>query len=238
MADAALIIGASGGIGRALTELWRSNERYAKVVTASRQITNDPLHLALDLTSESSLSEGAQTLKTLLNGDQLAAIVICSGLLHSEAIKPERRLAALEADAFAESISVNALGPLLVAKYFSPLLPKKDPSHLMALSARVGSISDNRLGGWFSYRCAKAALNQGFQTLAVELGCTHPKCVVTLFHPGTVDTALSKPFQRNVPASQLFSPARAARQLEDVMQARRKSNGHIFVDWAGEPVAF
>lgn len=238
MSDAALIVGASGGIGAALTNRWRSDGRYARVFTASRQSRSDPHHLTLDLTCESSLSKAAEALKTRLNGVSLSAIVVCSGLLHGESLQPERRLGALDADAFTTSITVNALGPLLVAKYFSPLLSKTEPSHLLALSARVGSISDNRLGGWFSYRCSKAALNQGFQTLAVELRRTHPKCVVTLFHPGTVDTGLSKPFQRNVPAAQLFSPARAARQLDEVMHARRDPSEHIFVDWAGKPVAF
>ncbi len=238
MTDAALIVGASGGIGAALVDRWRSNERYARVFTASRKNSSDANHLVLDLTCESSLSKAAEALKVRLNGGSLSAIVVCSGLLHGESLQPERRLSVLDADAFTTSISVNALGPLLVAKHFSPLLPKTEPSHLLALSARVGSISDNRLGGWFSYRCSKAALNQGFQTLAVELRRTHPRCVVTLFHPGTVDTALSEPFQRNVPADQLFSPARAAHQLDEVMRNRRDPSSHIFVDWAGKPVAF
>jgi NAD(P)-dependent dehydrogenase (short-subunit alcohol dehydrogenase family) len=238
MDNAALVIGGSGGIGAALVRRWEHDGQYSKVFTSSRHREQGRNKLTLDLSDESSIARAAENLKTLLQNTRLSSIVICSGFLHDNEISPERRLANLNAAAFEKAMTINALGPLLIAKHFSPLLPASSPSRLLALSARVGSISDNRLGGWFSYRCSKAALNQGFQTLAIELGRTKPYCIVTLFHPGTVDTPLSKPFKRNVPQERLFTTEKAAQQLDEVMHARRDPKAPIFVDWAGKPVEF
>ncbi len=236
LAQAALIIGASGGIGRALHGLWAEQGRYPRLLGTSRKGGRDLL--PLDLEDEASLAALPARLAERLGDAQLVTVCICSGVLHDQSLMPERRLEELEADAFLRIMRINALGPLAVARAVVPLLPRDRRSRLLAVSARVGSIADNRLGGWYSYRCSKAALNQGFKTLAVELKRVRPECVLTLFHPGTVDTPLSGPFQRNVPEGKLFGAHRAATQLSDVLHGRDEPAAHLFVDWAGQDVAY
>lgn len=233
---AALIIGGTGAIGSALARQCLESGRYARVVTTSRRDTGDAI--PLDLADEPSIELASQEVATLLDGMPLTRIAICTGVLHADGVQPERRIASLEPDPFLELMRINALGPLLVARHFAALLPRSEPSQLAAISARVGSISDNRLGGWYSYRCSKAALNQGFQTLSVEFKRTHPQCVLTLFHPGTVDTRLSRPFHQGVAPDKLFTPECAARQFDEVLEARTQPGGPLFVDWQNQPVEF
>ena len=129
----------------------------------------------------------------------------------------------------ARSFSVNAIGPALVAQAFLPLMAKDNKTVFAALSARVGSISDNRLGGWYSYRASKAALNQYLRTAAIEQRRRWPQCVVVGLHPGTVDTPLSKPFQKNVPKDGLFTPSQSAERLLDVIDRLQPADtGHLF----------
>ena len=237
---AALIVGAGGGIGSALLRQWQREGRYERLIAASRRpdaAAGVPM-VPVDVEDAESIEGFGARVEAELGGARLVTVCLCIGLLHGEDCQPERRFDALEAASYLRLMRVNALGPLLLAQQILPLLPRRERSRLLAMSARVGSISDNRLGGWISYRSAKAALNQGFRTLAVELNRTHPQCVVTLFHPGTVDTALSAPFQRNVPADKLFAPERAARQLSDVFHGREDPRAHLFVDWAGEAVDY
>jgi NAD(P)-dependent dehydrogenase (short-subunit alcohol dehydrogenase family) len=239
---AALIVGASGGIGSALLRQWRDEGRYERLIAACRSPESIRVEgvetVAVDVDIEESIDSFGARVKAALGDCELVTICFCMGLLHSEDCEPERRYASLKGAAFQRLMHVNALGPLLLAQQLLPHLPRQSQSRLLAISARVGSIADNRLGGWISYRCSKAALNQGFKTLAIELQRTHPQCVVTLFHPGTVDTALSTPFQRNVLPENLFEPARAARQLSEVLHARNDPHAHHFVDWAGQPVEY
>ncbi len=235
-APAALIVGASGGIGRALLELWSERGDYKPLIGTSRRGVAEGV--PLDFEDAASLAGFPARLQVQLGHSPLVTVCICSGLLHGQGMAPERRLQDLDDAAFLRAMRVNALGPLALVRAVLPLLPRDRPSRVLALSARVGSIADNRLGGWYSYRCSKAALNQGFKTLAVELRRSHPQCVLTLFHPGTVDTPLSLPFQRNVPEGQLFSARRAAEQLSQVLHARQDPRAHLFVDWAGKDVAF
>lgn len=237
MNGAALVIGGQGGIGAALARLWTGSGLYTRVLITARKPA-DETAIPLDLADEASIGTAAGQAAARLAGEPLAALAICTGILHGRDIAPERRVGALEPEAFMTVMRINALGPLLVAKHFSSLLPRSSPSHLAAISARVGSIGDNRLGGWYSYRSSKAALNQGFRTLSVELRRTHPQCVLTLFHPGTVDTALSKPFQQGVAQDKLFAPDRAARQFDEVLRTRVDAEAPLFVDWRGEPVEF
>lgn len=234
----ALVVGARGGIGEALARYWRQSGGYETVFTSSRRPQKHDLSCPLDLADPESISEFCDQLLTQKPPLRLDAIAICSGTLHDGVIQPERRFTALDGAAFQRVMHVNALGPLLLIQQLLPLIPQDQPSQILALSARVGSIADNRLGGWYSYRCSKAALNQGFQTLGVELRRTHPQCVLTLFHPGTVNTALSRPFQKSVPAESLFDTERAAQQLDAVMRSRTQPEAHMFVDWAGKEVPF
>lgn len=232
MTEQHLVIGARGGIGRALhAKLAAQGHR---VLAVQRAAGDWP---GLNLGEDQSIAELAEALRQATVG-HLHGIYFCSGLLHAEGIRPERRMADLDSAAFDQLMRVNALGPLRLLAALLPLLDRQQPSRIAAISARVGSIADNRLGGWTSYRCSKAALNMGLRNAAIELNRTHPQARVTLFHPGTTDTALSKPFQRNVKPDKLFSPERAARQFLEVLDQRPDSREALFLDWAGKPVAF
>ena len=133
---------------------------------------------------------------------------------------------------------LNTIGPALVAKHFLPVLPRDRRSLFAALSARVGSIGDNRIGGWHSYRASKAALNMLIRNYAIELGRTHSQAVCVALHPGTVDTALSEPFQANLPEGQLTAPGQAARNLLDVLDGLGSEDSGQLFDWAGKRVEF
>ena len=151
---------------------------------------------------------------------------------------PERSYKQIDADAMARVFHLNTIGPALVAKHFLPLLPRDRRSLFAALSARVGSIGDNRIGGWHSYRASKAALNMLIRNYAIELGRTHSQAVCVALHPGTVDTALSEPFQANLPEGQLTAPGQAARNLLDVLDGLGSEDSGQLFDWAGKRVEF
>ncbi len=238
----ALVVGGRGGIGSALLRQWQSERRYDHLIASSRDAST-PLStgvpcLPLDFRDKGSLADFSVQLEGHLAGAELATVCVCTGVLHAAQVQPEKRMADLRAEAFAQVMQINALGPLLLLQGLIRFLPRERRSRLLFLSARVGSIADNRLGGWLSYRASKAALNQGVQTAAIELRRTHPHCVVSLYHPGTVDTALSHPFQRRVPAHKLFSADEAAARLSRVLHQREDPAEHLFVDWAGKPVSF
>ncbi len=235
--DIAVVIGASGGIGRALVSALAADGRYAAVLALSRQpapAAGSPVETAvIDITDEASIVAAAAQAKAL---GRPRLVILATGLLHGEGIAPEKNWRALEADTLARAFTINSIGPALVAKHFLPLLPRKGPAVFAALSARVGSIGDNRLGGWHAYRASKAALNQLLRTLAIELARQSPEAICVGLHPGTVDTALSKPFQRNVPAGKLFTPARAARQLLEVLDGLTAADSGGVFAWDGKPV--
>ncbi|MEO7786885.1 MAG: SDR family NAD(P)-dependent oxidoreductase [Sphingomicrobium sp.] len=223
----AIVIGASGGIGAALADALEA--RGAAVERLSRRA-----HPSLDLTDEASIAAAAAALVPRAPFDLL---IVATGLLHTAATGPEKSWRQLDAVALGASFAVNAIGPMLVARHFLPLMQRRQPARLAFLSARVGSISDNRLGGWYGYRASKAALNQLVRTLAIELGRSHPLAICVALHPGTVDTALSAPFQRGVPPGRLFTPAYSAACLVDVIDRLTPEDSGELIDWAGEIIA-
>ncbi|MBC7739790.1 MAG: SDR family NAD(P)-dependent oxidoreductase, partial [Candidatus Saccharibacteria bacterium] len=190
----ALIIGHTGGIGRALAA--RLAADGAEVVGLSRSTDG------LDLTDEASVARviGAQD-------GQFDLVMVATGALEMGAFRPEKALRQVSADYLAAQFSLNAMGPLLVLKHAVRLMPRVGPSRFAALSARVGSISDNGLGGWYGYRAAKAALNQLIHTAAIEVARSHPEAVVVTLHPGTVDTTLTARYRGDHAA---MPPAEAA----------------------------
>jgi NAD(P)-dependent dehydrogenase (short-subunit alcohol dehydrogenase family) len=230
----ALVFGAGGGVGGALAARL-ADQGYEMAALARRPLLDWPGRQArFDLEDEASLAAAAAELK---EGAPIRRIIVATGLLHAEGVSPERSNAALDAAQLLRLYAVNAVGPALIAKHFLPLLPRDEPSVFAALSARVGSISDNRLGGWHSYRASKAALNMLIQTMAIELKRTRPQAILVGLHPGTVDTALSKPFQRGVPEGRLFTPDESAERLLTVMDGLGpEDSGGVFA-WDGTHIA-
>ena len=165
-------------------------------------------------------------------------MIVATGLLHADGKGPEKALRELDPDWLARVYAVNAIGPALVAKHFLPLMPRTGRAVFAALSARVGSISDNRLGGWHGYRAAKAALNMLVRNLAIEERRRNDRAIVVTLHPGTVDTALSRPFQGNVQPGRLFDRTRAALQLLDVIEGLNAPDSGKMFDFEGKEVPF
>jgi NAD(P)-dependent dehydrogenase (short-subunit alcohol dehydrogenase family) len=183
----ALVIGASGGIGHALCAALRGDEGCVEAVSLSRRDDG------FDLLDETSITDHADR----LSGQAFDLIICATGALTIGGIGPEKSIRQISPEVMARQFAVNAIGPALVLKHFSPLLPKSTRSVFACLSARVGSIGDNRLGGWISYRASKAALNQIIRTAAIEIGRVRPLATVVAIHPGTVVTALSEPYSGN-----------------------------------------
>jgi NAD(P)-dependent dehydrogenase (short-subunit alcohol dehydrogenase family) len=163
-------------------------------------------------------------------------VVICCGTLHGDGYTPEKSLARLQPAVMQQLYQVNAVLPMLWLSALEPLLRRADAAVVAVLSARVGSIADNRLGGWYSYRASKAALNMLLRTAAVEFARRAPRVKLLAFHPGTTDTPLSAPFQARVPEHQLFAPGFVASRLCGLMDAARPDGELGFVDWDGQPV--
>ena len=234
-----IVVGSSGGIGGALVEQLVNSPQVTHVHSLSRTGQSHPspkvANLSFDFTDEDSLIAAAQALQEVGPFD---LILIATGLLQGEGISPEKNLRALSHDNLAKSFEVNVIGPAMSAKHFAPLLRRDKKAVFAALSARVGSISDNRLGGWYAYRASKAALNMILKTLSIETQRRFKNQLIIGLHPGTVDTALSKPFQGNVPEGKLFTPAFSAEKLLSVIDGLSEKDSGFLFDWAGEKIEF
>ncbi|HCO56278.1 MAG TPA: C-factor [Pelagibacterium sp.] len=227
-ATQALIIGSTGGIGRALVEQVRASGRYDLVTGLSR--SSSP---AIDITDEASI---VSAMDAVAGRGVLRLVILATGFLHHGAIGPEKANRHLSGEALAQAFAVNTIGPALVLKHVLPLLPRSGRSVVMALSARVGSISDNRLGGWHSYRASKAALNQIVRTCAIELARTHRDAVLVAMHPGTVDTPLSRPFSRS--GLDVQQPEDAAGAILAGLDTLTPSESGQFFDRTGERLPY
>jgi NAD(P)-dependent dehydrogenase (short-subunit alcohol dehydrogenase family) len=225
-ASVAVVFGAGGGIGGALLEAIRAAQRFEHVVAFSRSTS-----LAIDLLDEASIERAAAFAADL---GELRLVINATGFLHDERQGPEKSWQQLDAVNLARAFALNAIGPALIMKHVLPRLPRSGKALFGTLSARVGSIGDNRLGGWYSYRASKAALNQLVRTAAVELARRSPDAICVALHPGTVATALSAPFAAT--GRDVRPPAAAARDLLAVVdQLSADANGGFF-DWRGQPV--
>jgi len=216
----ALVIGASGGIGAALVQVLEARGRA--VAGLSRRENG------LDVTDEASV---AQALGALEGPFDL--ILVATGALELAGRGPEKSLRDLEAGALAAQFALNAMGPALVLKHARRLMPRDRVARFVALSARVGSIGDNELGGWYGYRAAKAALNQFIHTGAIEMARTHPQSIVVTLHPGTVDTALTA---RHRGLHAAVPPLEAAGNLLRVLEGLTPAETGGFFDWQGARV--
>lgn len=243
----ALVIGATGGIGLSLVQQLLDHPGVLHVTAAARHADQSTALAALlqahperlritiaDITDASSL----QHLASQLDGGPLHLAINATGLLHHADLHPEKNLAAVNSANLQQVFAVNAFGPILLAQALLPLMRHAKPAVFASLSARVGSIGDNRLGGWYAYRAAKAAQNQLLKTVAIECRRTHPQLSIQLLHPGTVDSELSRPFQRGVSAQQLFTPHYAANRLLDVLSTATAENSGRFIAWDGNEIAW
>jgi len=224
--DVAVVIGATGGIGSALLRRLQGAGEFGTVIGLSRASTPP-----LDLGDEASIAACADFVS---RQGKLRLVLVATGLLHRAGIQPEKSIRELNAAAMADMFAVNTLGPALVLKHFLPLLARDGRAVLAALSARVGSIGDNQLGGWYSYRASKAALNQMLHTAAVELRRSHRYAICVALHPGTVNTPLSAPFSKAGLEAQ--DPDLAAERLLNVIAGLTPEDSGRFFDHRGEPV--
>lgn len=192
--------------------------------------------LELDVTDESSIASASERVGQ--SNIRLDLLVNCSGLLHDadRELAPEKRLAEVGSESLLRSFAVNAIGPLLVAKHFEGLFNRAGKAVFASISARVGSIGDNRLGGWYAYRGSKAALNMFTRTLAIEWARSRKNLICVSLHPGTTDTDLSRPYQANVPPGKLFSPERTVGQLLAVLDSVTTDSTGRFLAWDGSEI--
>ena len=236
----ALVIGSGGGIGAALVDQLVVSGRFDRVYAGSRrpEASNDPSvkWLTTDILDDDTLAEAG---RQIANEGALDLLIVATGLLHRGTdIRPEKSLRQLDASVMAEVFAINSVGPALVAKHFLPLLALRQRAVAIFLSARVGSIADNRLGGWHSYRASKAALNALVRCFAIELGRSNPEAIVAALHPGTVDTPLSEPFQARVAESSLFSADKSAMHIMAVFDQLSSRDSGGFYGWDGRPIPY
>ncbi len=233
----AVVAGASGAIGRAFLDILAQDPAVARIHAWSRRPLTDlpdkAVAAQVDLTDEATIEAAAGAIEP----GSLRLGIVATGILHEEnRVQPEKSLSALDGPAMDRVFAVNTIGPALAAKHLVPLMPREGKAVFAALSARVGSIGDNRLGGWYAYRASKAALNQILKTLSVEVGRRRKEAVILGLHPGTVDSALSEPFQRGVPDGKLFTPAFSAQSMLSVIDGTTAENSGLVYAWDGQQV--
>lgn len=233
----ACVFGATGGIGAALVAELAGRDDIATVHAGSRSGAPEGRKIRpfrFDIEDETSIAAAAATMV----GAPPQLVIVATGMLHAPGLQPEKSLKAQSGEAYARLFAVNAIGPALIAKHMLARPPREGRLVFAALSARVGSISDNRLGGWHAYRASKAALNMIVRTIAIELSRINPDAVAVSLHPGTVDTGLSEPFQKNVAAGKLFTAKFAARRLIDVLSGAGPEQSGQCLAWDGSVIPF
>ncbi len=231
------IIGCSGAIGNSFANHLSTLYPGASLHAFSRWMPENPVsdvsYYKINYADEASIAESASIAS---KENSLDLIIVSTGILHEGDLMPEKSLGDLSAEKFRRVFEANTITPALIAKHFLPKLNSASRSIFAALSARVGSISDNRLGGWYAYRCSKAALNMLIKNAAIEIGRRNKQAVIVGLHPGTVDSELSRPFQRNVPDGKLFTPEYSTRKMLDVLEnLTLEQSGKCFA-WDGKEV--
>ena len=241
MPQCAIVVGATGGIGETIVQQLLNRYPGIRIHACGRNEARlDSLQgeqvqtWPMDILDESDLEGVAAAIR---NSDTRPdRVLITSGILHDDKHQPERRIEDLDSDWLQKVFRVNTIGPTMVAKHFLPVMAPDRPGIFAVWSARVGSIGDNRLGGWYGYRASKAALNQIIRTLSIEADRRFKNLQIIGLHPGTVDTGLSEPFQANVKPEKLFSPEQSANYLLDVMENLPGSASGNIYDWKGERI--
>ncbi|WP_394692306.1 SDR family NAD(P)-dependent oxidoreductase [Hyphobacterium sp.] len=234
----AVVFGASGGIGAAMVAALADDPRCAGLWAGARNAPENDDKItgfAFDLSDEASIEAAAEAIG---QDGPVHLVLVTTGILHTDTFGPERSWRELDAATMAEVFALNTIGPALIAKHLLDLMPRDEAAIFAALSARVGSIGDNRLGGWHSYRSSKAALNMLIRNFAIELGRKRKQAICVGLHPGTVDTGLSEPFQRGVPEGKLFTPEYSAEKLLGVLSGLEASDSGQAFAWDGQVIAW
>ncbi len=223
----AIVVG-SGGIGNSISDFLKTNAPKLDVKVCGRSVTNEK-DIYFDLEDDHSFDSFENHISHLKQ--PLRLVINTSGFLHSDNLKPEKRLSHINRSIIIKNFSVNSIAPILLAKSIERFIKPELPFSFASLSARVGSIGDNRLGGWYSYRASKAAQNQLLKTLSIEWSRKFPNTIVSILHPGTCDTKLSKPFQTAVPKDKLFSPKQASEYLINIIADQKPCDSGKFLAW-------
>jgi NAD(P)-dependent dehydrogenase (short-subunit alcohol dehydrogenase family) len=238
-----LIIGANSEIAKALAIKVIANNG-SNLIVVSRDISfyqqdlfNSATVIPIENYEELAISHVVASIKNLPN-ILVSQVFICHGILHNERCQPEKRLEDFSSESFAEIITANTLTPMLWLKHLTPILSGKTPCKVVVFTARVGSISDNKLGGWYSYRASKAAMNMLLKSAAIELARRAKNIKLISFHPGTTDSPLSKPFQAKVPKGKLFKPSFVAEQLLTITANALLDGEASYVDWQGKDITW
>ncbi len=231
------VVGSSGTIGSAFVRKLSEFYPKAQISGFSRNKQTSDIANAkfyeLDYTSEESIANSAEI---AAENAPLDLVIVATGILHNSEIMPEKSMRELSATKFQQVLYANTIFPALVAKHFLPKLAKDRRAVFAALSARVGSISDNQLGGWYSYRTSKAALNMIIKNLSIEMKMRYKQAIIVGLHPGTVDSRLSKPFQANVPAGKLFTADYAVAKMLEVINTLTPENSGKCYAWDGKEI--
>jgi NAD(P)-dependent dehydrogenase (short-subunit alcohol dehydrogenase family) len=235
-----LIVGANSEIAKAIALKVINSVSRLIIVSRDTEFYKHPqFHetkvIGVKNYQEQSINSAVESMREV-NTLNINKVFICHGLLHNQDIQPEKRLSDFSADDFSQVLTANTVTPMLWLKSLVPLLSGKQACKIVVFSARVGSISDNKLGGWYSYRASKAAINMLLKSAAVELARSAKNIKLISFHPGTTDSPLSKPFHNNVPANKLFKSEFVAQQLMDIVQKTPIDGQASFVDWQGKSI--
>ena len=229
------VIGASGGIGSTISKKIRALDSENTVIEIVRTKTRTN-QFEMDMLNENSVARCAEEIKDKIGN--LDIVLNTTGLLHTRNHAPERTYREINFDYLEEIFQVNTFIPFLISKYFTPNLTKDSASIIAFMSARLSSISDNKLGGWYSYRSSKTALNMLIKTLSVELSYSNKNAICVGLHPGTVDTQLSKPFTQKIKNKKIFTKDEAAEFLIEVLNNIDHNDSGSIIDWQGEKVPY
>jgi NAD(P)-dependent dehydrogenase (short-subunit alcohol dehydrogenase family) len=238
-----LIIGANSDIAKAIIMELKQDPAMGLILVSRNteqkiNVSDEKIKsITVDDYQETQINQ-AITQITSFDPASITQIIICNGILHSNTIKPEKRIEDFRVEAFNAVMCTNALTPMLWIQKLIPIITGKSPCKITVFSARVGSISDNRLGGWYSYRASKSALNMMLKTTAIELARRDKHIKLIAFHPGTTDTPLSKPFQRNVPANKLFTCEFVAKQLLSIIKEVNFDQQASYLDWQCKTISW
>lgn len=228
------IIGSSGAIGNAFVEHYIKDSSVENIFTFSRNATDHVSEkvssFEIDVESQDSIEKAAGQVKEHI----IDRIIIASGILHTESFGPEKSIKDLNYETFAKVYSINTIGPALIGRYFIPLMNKNEKSVIAFLSARVGSISDNNLGGWYSYRSSKTALNQIVKNFSIELKRINKNAIALALQPGTVESKFSEPFKKNVSKGKLFTPDYSVELLSQVIEGSSANESGSLLSYDGK----